>query len=338
MTITDKHCDLPTKIYKHKKRKRRRLPRLKTLILFAGCLLLTALLLGNMEYAGEWLKGGLEIAAYKVLPSVFPYLVLTGLICRSGFAQRLGWLLGKPFKKAFGMSPACCTAVLLGLISGFPLGAKCAAELYEKGLCTADEAERLTAFCNFCGPPFILGAVGKGIFSSVKLGWLLFLVQSLVSLVFGILYKRPSVEDIQKKTLHCPATPDFAPSDFTKIMGDACLQMLRIVGFVLFFSLVVKGCENFLEHFLPLSPVFKALLAGFLEISSGIAAISFDGPKGLLISALIVGFSGLSVFMQVWGFAKEKSISMRGYLLAHLFCPPITALLSLAAGKILGFF
>lgn len=301
--------------------------------------LLAFLLLSNMEYVGIWMTQGLKIAAFKVLPSVFPYLVLTGLICRSGLAKRLGWFLGRPFGKLFRLSSPCFTAVLLGLVSGFPLGAKCAVELYDQNLCTKEEAERLTAFCNFCGPPFILGAVGQGIFGSVKIGWMIYFIQAAVSLVFGFFYMRP-----KKSGKTGTFSPDntlekeFSPSAFTDILSDSCRQMLSIVGFVLFFALLVGGLGRMFHGVFERFPLLSPLFAGFFEMSSGIAAVFKGGASGLVISALVVGFSGMSVFMQVWGFARERQLSMKGYLAAHLLCPPLVAVLSLGAAQIFGIF
>ncbi len=322
-----------------KKEKSRKNVQWKTWAVWVFIFFFALMLLSNMDSVGNWMTRGLKIAAFKVLPSVFPYLILTGLICRSGLAKRLGWLLGRPFSKIFRLSPACFTAVLLGLISGFPLGAKCAVELYDQNLCSKREAERLTAFCNFCGPPFILGVVGQGILGSVKVGWMIYFIQSAVSLLFGLIYMRPKKEE---KTEICSQgnveEKNFSPSSFTEIVSDACRQMLSIVGFVLFFALLVGAVQKTFDSFFTKFPDLCPLFAGFFEISSGASAILVGGAKGLVLSALVVGFSGMSVFMQVWGFAKERGISMRGYLLAHCVCPPVVAVLSLGAAQIFSVF
>ena len=66
-------------------------------------------------------------------------------------------------------------ALIMGIISGYPVGAKIVANLKEQHLCSDIEAERLIAFTNNSGPLFIIGTVGVSMFSSVSLGMLLFL-------------------------------------------------------------------------------------------------------------------------------------------------------------------
>ena len=40
------------------------------------------------------------------------------------------------------------------------MGAKAVAELYQQGLCSRQEAQRLLGFCNNSGPAFFIGVVG----------------------------------------------------------------------------------------------------------------------------------------------------------------------------------
>ena len=292
------------------------------------------LLLLNAARVGPWLTNGAKIAFFKVLPATFPYLILTDLVCRTGLARRVGYLAGRPFARLFRMSPVCFTAVLLGVLSGFPLGAKCAAELYKEGTCSKEEAERLIAFTNFCGPPFILSAVGQGIFGSVALGWLIFGVQTAISLFFGFFYRRPR-EYRARPSCGETSAPASLSALFGGAVGDACLQTLRIFGCVLFFSIPV-GALNALLARTPLPRGLPALFAGLLEISSGVAAIIGKDFPALAAACLVVGFSGLSVMMQVRSLLSDAGLSMRGYLAAHLICPPATAALCCVLAKVFG--
>ena len=50
-------------------------------------------------------------------------------------------------------------AFLMGLISGYPVGAKIVTDLKDNNLCTTEEAERMLCFTNNSGPLFIIGTV-----------------------------------------------------------------------------------------------------------------------------------------------------------------------------------
>ena len=115
-------------------------------------------------------KNGLTLCCNVIIPSLFPFFVLSSLAVDLGLAAYLGRLLEGVMRPLFRVSGCCAMAVVLGFVGGYPLGAKTALELYRQGLCTKTETERLLAFCNNSGPAFILGVVGAGIFGSGQIG------------------------------------------------------------------------------------------------------------------------------------------------------------------------
>ena len=88
----------------------------------------------------------------------------------------------------FRVNGSCAAALVLGLIGGYPVGAKAAADLYRNGRCNESEARRLLGFCNNAGPSFLIGVVGAGIFQSAKLGLLLEGIHIFSALLIGLLY------------------------------------------------------------------------------------------------------------------------------------------------------
>ena len=79
----------------------------------------------------------------------------------------------------FRVNGSCSAAFALGIIGGYPVGAKTAISLYEKQYCTKAEAERMLSFCNNSGPAFILGVVGAGVFSSGTIGMMLYCMHAV---------------------------------------------------------------------------------------------------------------------------------------------------------------
>ncbi len=57
-------------------------------------------------------------------------------------------------------------AFIMGIISGYPVGAKIVTEFRKNGDCSRAEAERLLAFTNNSGPLFIIGTVGISMFGN----------------------------------------------------------------------------------------------------------------------------------------------------------------------------
>jgi len=57
-------------------------------------------------------------------------------------------------------------ALLMGTISGYPVGAKVVTDLKQQGVCNDIECERLISFTNNSGPLFIIGLVRRAVFST----------------------------------------------------------------------------------------------------------------------------------------------------------------------------
>ena len=111
-------------------------------------------------------RDGLALCGNVIIPSLFPFFVLASLVVDLGLAAYLGRALEPVMRPLFHISGSCAAAVAMGFIGGYPVGARTALQLYQQGLCTKTEAERLLSFCNNSGPAFILGVVGAGVFGS----------------------------------------------------------------------------------------------------------------------------------------------------------------------------
>ncbi len=62
-------------------------------------------------------------------------------------------------KPIFNVPGIGAYAFIMGIISGYPVGAKIVTEFRKNGECSKVEAERLLSFSNNSGPLFIIGTV-----------------------------------------------------------------------------------------------------------------------------------------------------------------------------------
>jgi sporulation integral membrane protein YlbJ len=241
--------------------------------------------------------------------------------------------------------------VVLGFLGGYPVGARTALSLYEKGLCTKTEAERLLAFCNNSGPAFILGVVGAGIFSSSRVGLLLYLTHAAASLCVGVLfrfYKRGESRGENR------AGPEFQAKRlslaFTDSVKSALSSALNICAFVVFFTVVIqmltvsgalpalaRGLSALLSPFGMTQQWSQRLLTGVLEISSGVWTLAGEGTLAgrLPMAAFMLGWAGLSVHSQVLSFLGDSGLSPRTYLVGKLLHGGLSALLTCALVRLL---
>ena len=140
---------------------RDRLPLLAVLCCFSALLLLP-------EVSAQAARDAMLLCAQTLIPSLFPFFVLSSLLIACGASELLSALLSPLMRPLFGLSGTGAAALALGLCGGYPVGARTAAELVENGALSQEEGERLLAFCNNAGPGFLLGVCGAGVFSSSR--------------------------------------------------------------------------------------------------------------------------------------------------------------------------
>lgn len=154
------------KPFRAKNLRRRRLPAalLSVLLLFLLCLLLTA----PARYAEACIQG-MALWAKAVLPALFPFLILTGVLTKLGTAQKLADRLS-PLTEKIGLPGSAAYCLLVSLLSGYPVGSRTVADLYKGGAITREQAKRMSVLCSTSGPMFLVGSVGGAMFGSAAAG------------------------------------------------------------------------------------------------------------------------------------------------------------------------
>lgn len=104
-------------------------------------------------------KNGLKLWANNVVPSLLPFFIATNLLSHTNVIKYVSKACNKFMRPIFNVPGECAYAFILGLISGYPVGAKIVTDLNDNNLCTTEEAERMLCFTNNSGPLFIIGTV-----------------------------------------------------------------------------------------------------------------------------------------------------------------------------------
>ena len=311
---------------------------LRDLLLTAALLAATAALVAAPSQAIEGAKNGLALCGNVIIPSLFPFFVLSSLVVDLGLAAYLGRALEKVMRPLFRVGGSCAAAVAMGFVGGYPVGARTALQLYQQGQCTRAEAERLLAFCNNSGPAFILGVVGAGVFGSGRVGLLLYLTHAAASILVGILFRFHGGRDAGREKRPVRATFETvrASSAFTGAVVKALQSTLSICAFVVFFSVVLEllsayGVLAALARVLAMFGVgeewARRLVAGLLELSSGVSSLTGAGSQGVSMAAFMLGWAGLSVHCQVLAFLGDSGLSMRTYFVGKLLHGALSAAL-----------
>lgn len=295
------------------------------------------------EQAMAAMRDGIHLCGNVILPSLFPFFVLSSLVVELGMSRYLGKLLEPVMAPLFRVNGNCSAALALGFVGGYPVGARTAIQIYENGQCSRTEAERMLAFCNNSGPAFILGVVGAGVFGSGTVGLLLCLTHLLASLAVGFLFRFYKPRE-GPRTRNCQGpqfqTASFAKA-FTKSVTGALQSTLNICAFILFFTVFLRilayaGVLELLGRLLAvlLAPLgmdqtwAERLLTGLVEMSSGVSSLTDGTLSGRLsMAAFMLGWAGVSVHCQVLAFLGDSGLSMGTYITGKLLHGGLSALL-----------
>ena len=290
------------------------------------------LILRNSDIAIDYMSRGLSLCAKTVVPSLFPFMVLAEMIVSSGAISLIPQCLQKPVQRLFRLSPDGCSALLVGLLCGFPVGARCTVLALERGGVSREEAERLLAFSNVPSSAFLISAVGGSLYGNPRFGIALYATVLLAALITGIIIgllpkkARPNWGDLP---LSVPTTPPQTPVlIFCNSIQAALRNILLVCSYVIFFSALL-GTLQFLPLVQKLPEMLKALLFCIFEISGGVShAAALKVPmQAALLTAVGVGWSGLSVHCQIISICDGYRLSMRTYFAAKLFQAILCALI-----------
>lgn len=310
------------------------------------------------------IKKGLSLWANSVVPSLFPFFVATEALMNTNFVNFLGRFLNKIMNPLFNIRGEGSFGFIMGLISGYPVGAKIACDFRENNICSKEECERLLSFTNNSGPLFIVGTVGISMFGNSTIGLLLLITHILASITVGIIFRfwkfnLSSPDYSGNKNSNYRKYKNVTFSNLGEVLGKSITNsistILMIGGFIVIFSSIIsilKSSGIINSFVLLLTPIFNFLhidnsfiygiLTGLLEITNGISSISSINIKtisiNIIITAFLLGFGGLSVLLQVLSITSKTDLSIKPYIYGKLLHGIIASFYTFIAINIFPFF
>lgn len=254
-------------------------------------LLFGLLLLLKPDVCKDGISVGLLLCGNTIIPALFPFAVCVLFLTRYPLPKKIDRFLSR-IGTPFHFSGEELFLFFFSLVGGYPIGAKLLEQSVNNGSLKKEEAEKILPCFIHSGPAFLMFAIGQNIYRSTFVGFL-FVIAQISSAILLALFcsKNKSVAVFpRKKTISLDFSENFVLST-----SEAANSIFGICSFVLIFSvLTAYGTElsrslSFVKNFLP-----------FLEVTCGIHL-----TKNIYFIGFLVGFSGISVWFQVFVFAKN---------------------------------
>lgn len=285
--------------------------RIRTAILASACMLMLIL---DAKSALAGANDGIDLCIRSVIPSLFPFFVLSILLTGSLSGIAMPFL--KPIAWLCCIPEGAQSLIAVGLLGGYPVGAQCVAQLYRDHQLSRQTARRLLGFCSNAGPAFLFGIVAPQ-FSDSRAGWILWIIHILSALLVGMIL--PGKEREQSQTKSSDITVPTALRQSVWIMAQVC-------GWVILFRVIIGFLENWILFILP--ETLQVILSGLLELTNGALRLADIQSEEIrfLAASVMLAFGGICVCMQTASAAEDLGLGM--YIPGKILQAGISAVLA----------
>lgn len=295
----------------------------------------------------EGARNGLLLWFEQLLPSLLPFLILSGLCVRFGLSEMIGKLF-YPLLRFLPISSHGSYPIIIGLLSGYPVGAKtCADMLIEKKL-SKKEASFLLCCCNNASPMFLTGFAACSCLGIPEKRYLIFFIIVISGFLSAlILYpfffknmKEISSYPISHSSKQQPKQQPVTVRSITAMqkLDETILGsfevMVKVGGYIILFSIPATLLLS-LFSYLFVNPsetvlLFTTAILGLLEISTGTSIIGSSYLSLTIKTVLtlsICAFGGLSALAQTKSVIGSSGLSISYYIISKLLQAVLAGLL-----------
>ncbi len=292
------------------------------------------------QQAADAVREGLTLWYTSVLPVLFPFMLLCGIVLRLDLALPLVRRINGPVQALLGCSGYGGLAIFIGFLCGFPMGAKLTADLRRQGKIAAQEANFLFGFVNNLSPVFILSYLAADQMQKPGLGPL-FLTNILgAALLYGVLssfyyrkkipaseYALPVLSKPEKEPAGCFAEADLA-------INETIWNTVRLGAYIVIFSVLSRALSGIAGTGNPVT----LFLLSCIEVSNGVRLISSSSlsfPAKYILLGAACAFGGLSALMQTVSIAEMDLPTTKRYIKSRAIITLLSVFLS--SGSVLLF-
>lgn len=270
-------------------------------------------------------KNGLMLWFQTVLPTLLPFMIISNLIVKLQVTDCLTSFFYPTIGRLLGLSKAGCYPLIIGMLSGYPVGAKACADLVISRKITKDEGQFLLCFCNNASPMFIISFVSMQCLKLNGKGALILCIIYISGIVTAMIYRL--LTRLQKNSVTSMTIPSYCAASLTSespkmspflILDQTILNafeiLIKVGGYIILFSILAEIALHL--TFIP--ALLRYFIIGFLEITTGTAAIGiahFTFAQKIVLTNALTAFGGLSSHAQTYSVIMNSGLSIKKYFL-----------------------
>lgn len=285
-------------------------------VMFLG---ITAMMLTHSGLSLAYASLGLELWFQKMIPTLLPFMILSGLMIRLHLTRYFVALVHPVLKPVYHVSESGSYAMIIGFLCGFPMGAKTISDLLKTGDLDKKQASFLLAFCNNIGPIYFCSFALPLLHRTLRFPYLFGMYG--IPLLYGIMLRHlPMYRNLQNEEPKSGFKNSEHKPHLLQELDDCIFSSLRSIaglgGYMIFFNLL-----NLIPHVLLGQK--PRLLAPFLEITGG---LHMAEKLPALYALLLLSFGGCSCIAQTYSCIKGSGLKLVPYLIHKGVLTALTAL------------
>lgn len=265
---------------------------------------------------------GIELCLKSLVPSLFPFFVLSILVTSSLSGSSVALL--RPVGRLCGVPQGAESLLAVGLLGGYPVGAQNVKLAYEAGRISKSDAQRMLCFCNNAGPAFLFGIIGPA-FGSAGAPWALWGIHIASALIVGTLI-RGGAAQARRQTETSSLT-------LTQALQKSVTVMAYVCGWVVLFRMILTYLDRWFLWMLPTQT--RVAVSGILELSNGCVQLNLIKNTGLrfILASVFLSLGGVCVALQTA--SVTQGLSLKTYFPCKLLQAAVSFLLAAAVQYLL---
>lgn len=269
------------------------------------------------QKTAEGIKSGFLLLGNNLIPALFPFMVLSSYISESNIAEMISKLFEKAFKFLFRTSGYGVVPLTLGLLGGYPVGAKIVSEFYASKKISQNDAGRLLYWCINPSPAFAITAVGTFMLGNTQSGFILYISCLLSSLTIGFFCRFISDNEIPVTEKEQQSLKE---NSFVKSVSKGSEGMFAICGWVLTFCVLISLCDA-------LNPPYtiSTIIKSVGEVTTGCKSAISSGLSLPVIAGLL-GFGGFAVICQCASYTSLCKVKIKYLVCSRLINSALSAI------------
>lgn len=260
-------------------------------------------------------KDAVELCLYSVIPSIFPFIVLSGMLVSVLNGAHLPILA--PMGRLLGIPRGAEGIFLTGILGGYPVGARSVYHGYRSGFLSSDDANRMLAFCNNAGPSFLFGILGSKFMDPLSV-WGLWIIHILSAVMVALL--------IPRREINSNRSAVETPIPLTQSLKSAVITMGYICGWIVLFRVILAFLDKWILWLFPVT--LRVSVYGLFELANGCLCLDSITLPGLrfVTASIMLSFGGICVQMQTA--SVTGGLGIRNYLAGKILQTIFSFLLS----------